>query len=101
MPIVRGGTPTVVFNVAIDLTTAVVLYVSYYQNNRKVLEKPLEECTVTEKTVTNKLSQAETLKFREEYDVEMQIRARLEDGSAPISKVITTTVSRLLKPGVI
>lgn len=73
MPIVRGGTPTVVFNVAVDLTTAVVLYVSYYQNGRKVLEKPLEECTVTERTVSNTLSQAETLKFRYMRDMIMHL----------------------------
>lgn len=100
MAISRGATPTNIFNVSVDLTSAEVLYVTYVQFGRTVLEKTIEECTVTSDTVTVSLSQNDTIKFKM-APVKIQIRARLQDGSAHVSKVIETTATELLKQGVI
>lgn len=96
----RGTTPTNTFTVDVDLTQAEVLYVTYKQNARTVIEKALADVTVTAKAVTVELSQADTLKFGK-GEVEMQIRARLPDGSALASQIMTAPVEAVLKEGVI
>lgn len=101
MSITRGATITNVFDVSIDLTDAVVLYITYKQYGRTVLEKQLEDCTVTQDKVTVDLTQAESLKFAENKPVQIQIRARLSDNSAHVSNIMKTTASELLKEGVI
>lgn len=101
MSIARGTTASNVFTVPIDLTDAVVMYITYQQLGRTVLEKTLDDCTVTATSITVNLSQQDTLKFSENRDVKIQIRARLIDGSVHKSQVIKTTSDELLKEGVI
>lgn len=96
----RGTTPTNTFTTDIDLTEAVVLYITYKQNHRVVIEKTLNDVTVTPEAVEVTLTQAETLRFRT-GDVEMQIRVRFPDGSAPASQVMVAPVEVILKEGVI
>ena len=96
----RGTTPTNIFNVDLDLTTAEVIYITYKQNNRVVFEKDINDITVTSKALTVRLSQDDTLKL-EEREVEIQIRARFPDETAVASNIIKTTASRILKDGVI
>lgn len=96
----RGTTPTNTFTVDVDLTQAEALFVTYKQSSRTVIEKALADVTVTAKAVTVELSQADTLKFGK-GEVEMQIRARLPDGSALASQIMTAPVEAVLKEGVI
>lgn len=96
----RGTTPTNIFNVDLDLTTAEVIYITYKQNNRVVFEKDINDITVTSEALTVRLSQDDTLKL-EEREVEIQIRARFPDETAVASNIIKTTASRILKDGVI
>lgn len=96
----RGTTPTNTFTTDIDLTQAVVLYITYKQNHRVVIEKTLNDVTVTPEAIEVTLTQAETLKLHV-GDVEMQIRARFPDGSAPASQVMVAPVEVILKEGVI
>lgn len=100
MGITRGATITNTFTVSVDLTTAVAMYITYRQSNQTVLEKSIEDCTITDKSITVDLTQEDTLKFKQ-GDVAIQIRARLFDGAALVSEVIQTTASKLLKEGVI
>ena len=96
----RGTTPTNVFNVDVDLTNAEVIYITYKQQNKVVFEKTKDDITVTENSLTVKLTQEETLKLTER-EVEIQIRARFSDGTALASNIIKTTASKILKDGVI
>lgn len=96
----RGTTPTNVFNVDIDLTTATEMYISYEQNKQVIIEKELSDVTVTEDTVSIKLTQAETLTFVP-GKVFIQIRAKFGDGTAVASNIINTTAERILKDGAI
>lgn len=97
---IRGTTPLNIFNVDVDLTTAEVIYITYKQNNNVVIEKSIEDIAVTDKTLTVRLTQEETLKLTERA-VEIQIRARFADGTAIASNIIKTTASEILKDGVI
>lgn len=99
--ITRGATITNTFNVSVDLTSAVVLYITFEQSNRVVLEKTLEDCAVTPESISVDFSQEDSIAFKEKKPVRIQIRARLADGSAHVSEIIDTTASELLKEGVI
>ena len=101
MAITRGATITNWFDVDIDFTEAEKIYITYKQSGRTVLEKTLEDCVITPKRIEVSFSQSETLKFRENADVEIQIRVKMPDESAHVSEIINTTTTKLLKEGVI
>ena len=101
MSIKRGSTPTHEITTDISLVDAEVIYVTYEQLNRTVVEKEKDDIAVEDDRLIIELSQGDTLKFNDKYDVEVQVRARFADGRAPVSNIMTTTVERLLKGGVI
>ena len=96
----RGTTPTNTFTVDVDLRQATALYVTYKQNSRVILEKTLEDATITETSVAVTLTQEETLAFSK-GTVSIQIRAKFADGAAIASNIITSSVDQILKDGVI
>ena len=98
----RGTTPTHIFKTSIDLTDAEVIFITYYQNKKIVLEKTkddLDELTAEGLKVT--LSQTDTLMFSTNGQVEIQIRARFPDDKAVACQVIRTSAQVILKQGVI
>lgn len=97
----RGTTSTHIFTVPIDFTEATALYITYQQLGRTVLEKELSDCTVESDKITVHLTQADTVKFKEDMPVRIQIRVKMADGSAHKSAIIETTADELLKEGVI
>lgn len=104
----RGATPTHYFTADIDLSDAVVLYITYNQFGATVLEKSLEDVViepvvsgnVTTSRIEVTLTQEDTLLFKE-GPVEMQIRARMPDGTALKCGIMRTDADKLLKGGVI
>lgn len=94
----RGSTPRNTFRVNIDLREATV-YLTYEQNGRTIVEKTNDDLTITEKTIVSTLSQKETLRFKQDEEVEMQIRYVLSDGTADVSNVMKATAERVLKEG--
>ena len=103
MSIPRGATPINYFTVPLDLSTADVVYLTYQQGGKTVIEKEKGDLTFTHENdvyeISAALSQAETLLFSDKAPVEMQIRARFADGYAVESVVVKTTVDRILKDG--
>lgn len=97
----RGTTPTHIFKTSIDLTEAEVIFITYRQGNKNVLEKSREDLIVTSEQVSVKLTQEETLLFSINDAVKIQIRAKYADQSAIASNVITTKADVILKEGVI
>ena len=97
----RGTTPVNTFEVDVDLRNAEVVYLTYKQGNKTILEKTKEELTITENEVSIRLTQEETLAFKTTQNVEIQFRARFPDEDAIKSNIINTTAERILKEGVI
>ena len=96
---IRGTTPTHVFETDVDLTGAEALYVTYKQGG-VVVEKTLEDCAVTAESVTVELTQAETLLFQADgFRAQVQLRVKFPDGSALASNIIPVDVSHILKQG--
>lgn len=101
MGITRGATITNIFHVEEDFTSAVKCFVTYNQANRTVLEKDINDVTIEADKITVAMSQEDTLKFVEDRPVEIQIRIKMGDQAALVSRTIRTTASQLLKEGVI
>lgn len=96
----RGTTPSIVFHVDIDLSTAEVVYVTFNQHKRTIVEKSKEDITINETWLTVPFTQEETLRFKE-GNVECQISYRMPDGSADRSSIIELPILRILKDEVI
>lgn len=94
----RGTTPTNVFRTDVDLDNASVLFVSYKQNGKVVLEKSLEDVSIKKTLVTVNLTQKETLLFQDGI-VTIQIRAKFPDNTAIASNLIRTTAEEIVKDG--
>ena len=97
----RGTTPTHIFNVDLDLTDAEVLFITYRQSGKTVVEKTIEDCEITTEEIRVTLSQTDTLAFSVNGQVEIQIRAKFPDGATVACQVIRTAANVILKEGVI
>lgn len=97
----RGTTPTHEFVVDVDMTSATALYITYKQREKVVLEKNIDDITVTGTKLMVTLTQEETLMFNINNIVEIQIRAKMDTGEAIASNIIKTSAQRILKEGVI
>lgn len=96
----RGTTPTITYNVDIDLTSALELYVTLVQDGTTVVEKSIDDVTITSKSVSFTLTQEETLNLNQ-GKILMQIRVKMPDGTALASNIMAGDVAQILKDGVI
>ena len=94
----RGTTPTNIFRTDVDLTNASVLFITYKQNGKVILEKTIDDVSIHGEMVEVRLSQRETLLFSEGI-VTIQIRAKFQDGSVIASSLIRTNAREILKEG--
>lgn len=94
----RGTTPTNIFRTDVDLTNASVLFITYKQNGKVVLEKTIDDVSIHGEMVEVRLSQRETLLFSEGI-VTIQIRAKFQDDSVIASSLIRTSAREILKEG--
>lgn len=103
----RGTTPTHTFKPKtkagdlIDMRSAQVIYMTYKQDGKTVLEKTKDQMEITEEEMVIHLTQEDTLAFSTLGDVEIECRARFADQSAIASCILKTTAQRILKDGVI
>lgn len=75
-----------------------VLYITYSQNSHTVLEKEKAQLLFDGNEVIVHLSQEDTLCF-DPGPVKIQLRAKLPDGQAVASNIISTTAKEVLKDG--
>lgn len=97
----RGTTPTNYFDVDVDLTDAVTIFITYQQSGITVVEKSIDDIEVTPERLFVNLTQRETLRFAQVGKIKMQIRAGFADDSRLISNIMTAPVEKILKEGVI
>ncbi len=96
----RGTTPTHTFTLpeGIKSTDFSEIFITYSQNGEPVLEKTGDELTLEESVIKIVFSQTDTLKF-EPGPVKIQLRAKMPDGQAVASNIISTTAREVLKDG--
>lgn len=97
---IRGTTPTHIFDTDISLVEAEVIYVTYKQG-KVILEKTKDDIRATENQLQVDLTQEETLMFATYREAEVQIRAKFADGTAVASNVSQIIVAPIIKEGVI
>lgn len=97
---IRGTTPTIPIDVDIDLREASSLYITFVQLDRIIIEKTIADCTIEEKRILVSLTQEETLSFNDRHPVYAQIRGII-GGTAVASNIMSTSVGKILKEGVI
>ena len=95
----RGTTPTHTFKTSISLVGAVVLFITYKQKYGIALQKTIDDVEITDEVVSVHLTQQDTLAFKAEAPVSIQIRARLADGTAVACNIINTNANLILKDG--
>lgn len=97
----RGTTPTLIFNVDMDLTSAEELFITFRQDDRTIVEKTKDECVVETDKITMYLTQEDTLAFSSASRIRVQIRARFDNGDAFASNIVDVRTREILKEGVI
>ena len=96
----RGTTPTFNFTLPFEASQLTAAYITFSQRNTVVLEKTLDECTYEGEILTVTLAEEETLKFKSDSVLEIQIRCAIGE-TKMASNIMTATVGRILKDGVI
>ena len=108
----RGTTPTHTFTLPFDIPEGASVRVVYAQNDKIVVERTTEACTVEGKKITVRLTDEETLRIDcsphfhngkyEPHMIEIQIGIATPNGDKLWSDIITDTPERILrKDGVI
>lgn len=98
---IRGTTPTLEFTLPFEVESLSTLYVTFKQLGRTVIERELKDCRYDGKVLYVDLTQNDTLSFTAGQQVDMQIRAKFTSGKAVASEIMTTSVQRVLKGGVV
>ena len=99
--ICRGTTPTISCVLPFDTSELETAYLTAAQGECIVWEKSLQDMTLDGNTITVKLGQEDTLHFRPDTPVQMQLRARLRSGDCIASETVTRSVYAIMKDGVI
>ena len=96
----RGTTPVHSFTLpeGVELRDFAVVYVTYSQGGKTVLEKNKDELEAADGGFRLFFSQADTLCFTP-GPVKIQFRGRFPDGHAVASDIISTTAQEVLKDG--
>lgn len=100
---VRGTTAINTFEVTdgTDLTGASIVYVTYDQGGKVVIDKSTEDgaVTVEDGAIKVSLSQTDTLALNSSMPVRIQIRIKYDSGSVIASEIIRAGVMEILKDG--
>ena len=96
---IRGTTPTLRFDLPINVETLECMYITISQNGSTVIEKSLADCVCDAKRVNCRLSQADTLKLTAGTETCIQVRVKTKGGDALASRVSMISTDRILKDG--
>ena len=97
----RGCTCTAYYDFPFKENDVDTLFVTYEQANKIVFEKSIDDCTFLDGEIEVKLEQEDTILLEEKIRIRMQIRGKLNDGSAFKSDVVEASTDELIKEGVI
>lgn len=93
---IRGTTPTHIFNLPFAASTISALSVTYKQDGETLLKKQKADCTLDGNAVIVKLTQEESLKFTARDSVEVQLKVKDASGDVIAHTVKSIPVKRIL-----
>lgn len=97
----RGTTPTHTFTMPFSAESLQAVQIIYRQGGENILVLEKEDCTLSENTVSVRLSQEDTFAFNDADNVEIQIRVLTEDGDAMASDPMIVGCGRCLTEDVL
>ena len=97
----RGENPKHEFTLPFTVETVSSIRAIYSQNGKPVFKKETEDFSLDGNVATVQLTQEETLKFRAEEIVEIQLRVLTVDGDSLASDIIQRYAKRLLEDEVL
>lgn len=97
----RGTTPIHTFTLPDEFNGVEYecLYITYDQRGENVLEKSLYNGKIENGTIVLQLSQSETLEFKCNRPVDIQMRIKTKTGDALASNIVTIPIEEILKDG--
>lgn len=98
---IRGTTPTHTFTLPFDVSEIKEIDVCYAQQGTIVLQKTFADCDAEGNKITIVLSQEETLEFRDNAGVQIQLRVLTKNNKALASRITTKYVKDVLYDGVL
>lgn len=101
---IRGTTPTHYFDIkddGLDASVIAKVNVLYGQDDKLLFKKKTTECTVTDKTISTKLTREQSLMFDYKKPAQIQLIAETPTGDILETIVMTVGVDKLLDDGVI
>lgn len=94
---IRGTTPTHTFELPFDVSLISDLRLSYAQGDEVIITKKMEDVTLSEQTVTVRLTQEDTLKFDPTKGIlQIQLKVLTTDGDVLSSEIIQENVWQAL-----
>lgn len=93
---IRGTTPTHIFNIPFDTSLVDEIKITYAQEDEIILIKGTTDCTLENSTISVTLSQEDTFKFDHTKAVQIQVRILTVNGEAFASIVEKVGVSKCL-----
>lgn len=98
---IRGSTPTHIFRLPISTGTLTQIRITYEQFSKTVLEKTEKDVILDENEIRVKLTQEDTLLFRSNVSVQLQLKVLTVDGIVLASPVKDLPVERILNEEVL
>ena len=98
--LVRGTTPTFVLTLPFNAEAITILSVAFAQNGTVVVNKTLNDVTVSGKQITLTLNEDETLLFDDTTDIEIQLRCGVAE-KRYASYIMKYSVEGILLEGVL
>ena len=92
--VIRGTTPTIIVETDIDVSLIADLRISFAQDDKQVVCKSKDDCTLDGFTISVTLTQEETLKFDCKKPLEIQARAISLGGEVAASDVMQIAVMK-------
>lgn len=93
---IRGTTPIHTFELPFLTEKIKSLSIAYAQRNNVLVRKTEEDCSLSKNTISVMLSQEDTLKFSDNYIVEIQIKVMDENGIVDVSDIMRETPEKVL-----
>lgn len=97
----RASTPKHTFTLPFETDQIKSLLLSYAQNDKELLSKRKEDCSLNGKEVVVRLTQEETKLFYEDLPVEIQMRVLTVAGDSIPSKVYEIPCEKVLNDEVL
>lgn len=98
---IRGTTPTHTFTLPFETSILSEAMIVYAQDEKEILNKKTDACTLTGNEIVVTLTQEDTFLFDHKKDVQIQIRVLTKEGVALASQIFYLDVEKCLNSEVI